>query len=423
MRGPGSPDAEAAAVALFTGPGLDALVAGVLRGHDSGNDDAGRGGEHSGPAGEPSGAGPARWTLRRVHHRPGASVTAVVDVAARAGRPGGTLCLSTAAPPPWPATVRRADHDDLGLITWWLPHDPWLPGLPLASSPEAVGREVFGSAVPAALVPQSYRPTRRAVLRAVHEGDVRFLKVLRRGRAAALHGRHRLLRDAGLPVPAPDGEPVDDVVVLHALAGTPLAAAVRADGAAALAPEHVLALLGALPPAVLELPARPSWTDRVLDHARAAAVALPEEAARVRDLAHAVDAARRATDPGPLVPTHGDLYEANLLVDPAVRGPFGPVTGLLDVDAAGPGRRADDLGCFVAHLAVLPTVDRRYRHSPAAAERFLAGFDAAVDPAALRVRAAGVVLSLVAGARRTGGPPDRALRRLELAEQFLARAG
>ena len=55
MRGPGSPDAEAAAVALFTGPGLDALVAGVLRGHDSGNDDdAGRGGEHSGPAGEPA---------------------------------------------------------------------------------------------------------------------------------------------------------------------------------------------------------------------------------------------------------------------------------------------------------------------------------------------------------------------------------
>lgn len=286
-----------------------------------------------------------------------------------------------------------------------------------------MGREVFGSDVPAELTGISYRPTRRAVQRAAHAGGVRYLKVLRRGRAAGLHGRLRMLLEAGLPVPAPAGAPVRDVVVLHRLPGAPLAAAVRDDGAAALRPEHVLALLEALPATALELPARPGWTDRVLAYGHAAALALPEERARAGRLAAAVDDARRATDPGPLVPVHGDLYEANLLVGPGGRGGFGPVTGLLDVDSLGPGHRVDDLACLVAHLAVLPTVGDRYGHAPAAAERLLAGFDDVVDPAALRVRCAGVALSLVAGARRAGGPPHRARQRLEVAERFLARAG
>jgi Ser/Thr protein kinase RdoA (MazF antagonist) len=282
-----------------------------------------------------------------------------------------------------------------------------------------VGQEVFCSAAPAELTEVSYRPTRRAVLRAAHGSRVRYLKVLRRDRAAALHARHRMLLAAGLPVPAPVEDPVRDVVVLRQLPGTPLAASVRRDGAAALHPEHVLALLDALPAAALELPARASWTDRVLDYGHAAAVALPEERARIERLATAIDEARRATDPGPVLPVHGDLYEANLLVGPAARGTFGPVTGVLDVDAVGPGHRVDDLACLVAHLAVLPTVHDRYGHAPAAARRLLAGFDAAVDPVALRVRCAGVALSLVAGARRSGGPPDRARRRLEIAEEFL----
>ena len=114
------------------------------------------------------------------------------------------------------------------------------------------------------------------MLRAAHGSRVRYLKVLRRDRAAALHARHRMLLAAGLPVPAPVEDPVRDVVVLRQLPGTPLAASVRQDGAAALHPEHVLALLEALPAAALELPARASWMDRVLDYGPAAAVALPE---------------------------------------------------------------------------------------------------------------------------------------------------
>ncbi|WP_298582790.1 phosphotransferase [uncultured Kocuria sp.] len=369
----------------------------------------------------PAGLSVQRWTRRRVHHRPGAGVTGIYDVVALDGvrRTAEVVCVSTASPPAGtsPGSV-RSRYAGTELVAWRHPHDPWLPGLPWASSPADVGREVFSSAVPAELTEVSYRPTRRAVLRASHGAQVRYLKVLREGRAAALHARHRMLLEAGLPVPAPDGDPVQDVVVLRQLPGAPLAASVRDDGAAALHPEHVLALLDALPAAALELPARPSWTDRVLAYGHAAAVALPEERARIERLAVAIDRARRDTDPGPTVPAHGDLYEANLLVGPDGCGEFGPVTGLLDVDAVGPGHRVDDLACLVAHLAVLPTVHDRYAHAPAAVERLLAGFDDVVDPAALRVRCAGVALSLVAGARRSGGPPHRARRRLAVAERF-----
>ncbi|MEX5294627.1 phosphotransferase [Kocuria sp. CPCC 205268] len=364
-----------------------------------------------------------RWTRRRVHHRPGAGVTAVFDVVARDGaRPTAeVVCVSTASPPAgaFPGAV-RSRHSGLELVAWRHPADPWLPGLVWASSPGEVGREVFAADVPAELTEVSYRPTRRAVLRAVHGSRVRYLKVLRQGRAAALHARHRMLLEAGLPVPAPCGEPVRDVVVLRQLPGAPLAASVRDDGAAALRPEHVLALLDALPATVLQLPSRPSWTDRILDYGHAAAVALPEEHARIERLAAAIEHARRDTDPGPTVPAHGDLYEANLLVGADTRGRFGPLSGLLDVDAVGPGHRVDDLACLAAHLAVLPTVHGRYTQAPAAVARLLAGFDDVVDPAALRVRCAGVALSLVAGARRSGGPPDRARRRLEVAERFLS---
>ncbi|MFI7494619.1 aminoglycoside phosphotransferase family protein [Kocuria sp. M4R2S49] len=399
MAGP-----EQVAVALLTGSGMGPVLADALR---------------------PAGLSVQRWTRRRVHHRPGAGVTAVYDVVALAGarRAAEVVCVGTAAPPERSSTAAvRIRHEGVELVAWRHPHDPWLPGLPWACSPEAVGREVFSSAVAAELTEVSYRPTRRAVLRTDHGSQVRYLKVLRHDRAAALHARHRMLLEAGLPVPAPDGDPVRDVVVLRRLPGAPLAASVRDDSAAALRPEHVLALLDALPAAALELPARASWTDRVLDYGHAAAVALPEERARIERLAAAIDGARRATDPGPTVPAHGDLYEANLLVGPDARGGFGPVTGLLDVDTVGPGHRVDDLACLVAHLSVLPTVHDRYAHAPAAAERLLAGFDEVVDPAALRVRCAGVALSLVAGARRSGGPPHRARRRLEIAERFLVSA-
>jgi hypothetical protein len=96
------------------------------------------------------------------------------------------------------------------------------------------------------------------------------------------------------------------------------------------------------------------------------------------------------------VPTQGDLYEANIFVDES------RVSALLDLDGVGPGYRVDDLSCLLAHLAVLPSLDRRYGDVPRQLRWLTPALMADVarhggDPRGLWVRAASVVLTLVAG--------------------------
>ena len=79
------------------------------------------------------------------------------------------------------------------------------------------------------------------------------------------------------------------------------------------------------------------------------------------------------------------------------------VTALLDVDAVGPGHRVDDLACLLGHVSVLPHLaPSTYPHVPDLLERWTRSCEQLVDPVALHARCAGVVLSLVAGARRYG---------------------
>src|SRR5699024_10359165 len=117
---------------------------------------------------------------------------------------------------------------------------------------------------------------------------------------------------------------------------------------------------------------------------------------------------------------HGDLYEANLLMDD------GRVSTVLDVDAVGPGHRVDDLACLLAHVSVLPHLaPRTYPAVPAVLASWTALSAQWVDPRGLHARAAGVVLSLVAGARRRDTAHWRvdAEGRLAEAERWLAGAG
>jgi hypothetical protein len=229
---------------------------------------------------------------------------------------------------------------------------------------------------------------------------VTYRKVVRPRRVEALHTRHELLRSAGLPVPASLGWTPDGVVTLAALEGPSLAQALAADGAGTLDPHAFLELLDALPPDVLDLPRRAPWAEHAQLYASGAALALPGEATALRELGAQIADLVAQTDPGPVIPTHGDLYEANLLVT------GGTITGLLDIDSVGPGYRVDDLACLLGHALVLPCLAPAiYPLAPAAARRWLAAFDAVVDPAALRARVAAVVLSLVAGAVGGSGEP------------------
>lgn len=348
--------------------------------------------------------------LESLQHRPGAGVTGIFRVAtARPMLAGGYDGSYTETSDHVDelfvgVTTEQVPNDSEGLVVsycpygriviWQHPLDPALPGLKLATSPEDVTRLWGAGGELVALETVSYRPLRRAVIAAdFADGSQVYLKVLREGAAAELYNRHQLLLEAGIPAPTPVREPIADVVALRQGVGVPLAEHLLADGASTINPGDFTDMLDALPAEVMELPAREAWTDRLVAYASAASSALPEAQERISLLEQKISVTLPLTDRGPLVPTHGDFYEANLLISRS------KISCLLDVDSLGPGYRVDDLACFLGHVAVLPAVDPRYVHAPAAFDRFARAFTEQVDPLALRVRAASVALSLVAGAR------------------------
>ncbi|GAA3671927.1 hypothetical protein GCM10023081_07810 [Arthrobacter ginkgonis] len=384
-------------------------------------------------------AGPDRPLQVQLQHRPGAGVSALYELPPsigaefvglsterRAGNGGSVRIEIPAEQAEDLLAGARRPTEPLVVTAWRHPHDPRLPGLPLACDPDRLSGLWGRGERLERLETVAYRPLRRAVLRAVFATpgpvvDRRnvYLKVLRPGQAAALQARHLLLLAAGLPVPPPLGDPVDDVLALAEAPGEPLSRRILHDGGTSLDPAVFLALLDGLPAAALGLEARPAWSDRLGRYADAAISALPVAADRIDKLRGRIEAVLQAADRGPLVPSHGDFYEANLLMD----GPR--VSGLLDVDAVGPGHRVDDLACFLGHLAVLPAVDSRYVHAGAGLEHFGAAFGRTVDPRGLWARSAAVAVSLVAGARTPGIPgwEPSALARLAAAEELLGRVG
>ena len=361
----------------------------------------------------------ASWRVRQVDHRPGSSTTVSYDVTVR-GRDGEhrqVLVASTAevcAP-----EVVRVHRGSSQVSLWRFPLDPGLPALTTALDEESVRdllRACGVAAGPLRLDLRTYRPGRRAVVEVQAPRRRLFLKVLRPKAVHDLHDRHGMLAAAGVPVPRSLGCTDQGLLVLDALPGTPLRTRLRQGGAPVPDGRAVLDLLDRLPAAVTDLPRRPSWTDSVAHYAEVTAAALPSEAERCRQLAAAV-AARTSGSPA-TAPSHGDLYEAQLLLDGA------RISGLLDVDTVGPGRRSDDLACLLAHVDVLAQLEPAHRSTSAAVvERWLGAFEREVDPLELRARVAGVVVSLATGPHRVQQTDweDVTRSRLDLAEIWLTR--
>lgn len=366
------------------------------------------------------------WALMQLNHRPGAGVTGVFTVSLRT-HPAGVphhagleehealLCLSTAALP-HDAEVVAFSWGEQRFSGWLWPDDPWLPGLREAAQPSA---SLIADAR-ARVVPVAYRPTRRAVFRVESYDDPRplaFIKVLRPRREADLVRRHCLLADAQVPVPRPLAATGHGAVAFPPLIGPTAAAALRAANAPRLEPEHLVALLDRFPEGVLALPRHPSWTDRVVDYTRSAGTALPTDIRRIDSLATAIaDAAADVSGDEDLVPTHGDFHPGNVILGPHPVDPaLGPITGLLDLDSVGPGRLSDDLSCFVAHTWLLTDDARPCEGFPPVVSRYVEAFGQVVDPTDLRIRIAGVLVSLIGVAGRRRGR-TAARRRLALAE-------
>lgn len=340
------------------------------------------------------------WRLDSVHHRVGRSLSALY--AARVATPdGGPQDLAVVAHvdrgpvPPGPLEVVVAD---VRVNVWRFPDDPFLPGLPSATSPARV-RDLIDQlgVAPGAveLEVRSYRPSRRAVIEVAvrvprSEGRVLYLKVLAGDRATRLAAVHRELHAAGVPVPGLVGvAPEQGVLAIRALAGRTLRSAL-AGGAAVPAPKTLVAVSERLAAAPLSAGADPAGFADPSRHVTALAGLVPD---RAGDLERIAEVARGIG--GPHVAVHGDLHDAQLLIE------GDRVVGVLDVDGAGEGWLAHDAGSLVAHLEavgeVWPHVDARAR---AYAAEVADAYARLLDPRDLARGAAAAWLGLATGPYR-----------------------
>lgn len=358
------------------------------------------------------------WTPRQVVHQPGRS-TVVQYRADIAGVDGvtrrETIVAATGERIPTGAAV--LDDGSTRVAVWQWPGDPSLPGLASAVDPRRVGRLLDDLGVDGGHVelrPRAYRPGRRAVVEASGRRGRLFLKVVRPRAVEALHGTHRSLA-AHLPVPDSLGWTPDGLLVLPALSGRTLREVLRSGRLTPPAPPAIDALLDRLPAELAQGgPMRRDVFASAEHHGRVVAETLPAAREQVDALLADLRAAPRAEHD--VVPVHGDLYEAQLLV-----GRGGDITGLLDVDTAAAGHRIDDLANLCAHLSVLALVTDRPRVVKRYGAAVLAHAETRFDRGDLRARIAAAIVGLATGPFRVL-EPNWALatgRRLALARAWL----
>ncbi|GAB3699776.1 phosphotransferase [Mariniluteicoccus flavus] len=355
------------------------------------------------------------WDLDHVDANPNqsttATYTAVVDWAF--GRRNELLGVSARAGGRAPNDERAeifADGDREAVV-WLYPRDPDLPGLARAAYPDSMAAllsDVMQVRIPPDRVRLDmigYRPRRRAVLRATvnhigPQGPVRtvfYVKVLREALFREVKLRHDLLGQAGVPAPRVAAATPDCLLVLDELPGVPLSKAIFDEKPPCTA-EQLIWVLDSMPQQVADLPRRAPWADAIHHYTEMVVQAMPTLEPRLRWLAAEIESGLRPIPPGN-EPTHGDFHEGQIHVA------GGTICGILDIDTIGPGNRADDLACLVAHLSTVqrmnPQQAARVRHL---LSTWVPVFDERVDPTELRLRAAAVVISLATGPYRSQEP-------------------
>ncbi|MFT4218873.1 MAG: aminoglycoside phosphotransferase family protein [Micropruina sp.] len=356
------------------------------------------------------------WALDHVDANPRQSTTATfsASVAWPYGERDELLGVSARAGGLAPSDSRAeifADGDR-EVAVWIYPNDPDLPGLARAAYTERMAEiltehDVLGRAVAAPEVRLrmiGYRPRRRAVLRIEVAGSSEaqpttlYCKVLRERVFRDVVRRHEVLLAAGVPAPQVAATTSDALLLLRNLPGRPLAKAVF-DTDDPCTAEQLIHLLDAMPMSVTQLDRRPPWSDAVEHYAQMVAAAVPAATDKLAWLTEQIIAGLGSIPLGN-EPTHGDFHEGQVHVA------GGRIVGVLDVDTVGPGRRADDLACLIAHLS---TIQRMSPAQEARLHRLIRAwvpvFDTRVDPTELRLRAAAVIISLATGPFR-GQEPD-----------------
>lgn len=365
----------------------------------------------------PEGGALSQVRLVQANWRPGHSLT--TQYSARMRTSSGeqrTVSLVALTGRNLPAGVVRLRREDAEVAVWQVPHDPALPGLAAVLDPRRAGRLARDLGAPDGDVRVrllAYRPTRRAVVELQGATFQLFAKLVQPRHVAALQERHRIIAEQ-VPVPRSHGWAAElGLVVLEALPGVTLRTVLGTSDTLP-APEEIVALLAHIPdPGDRRHTAAP--LREVQRHARLLKRLMPEYAGRIDEL---VTACGEARDGSELVPIHGDLYEAQIMVDQ------GRIAGVLDIDTVGLGRRCDDLATLLGHLVIWEAFSPRPRWVRAYARRVLALADQLHDAAGVRLRVAAVVFGLATNPFRVqeNAWPSETLRRIGLAEAWAASA-
>lgn len=307
------------------------------------------------------------------------------------GPPVGTLPVEAVAP----------DGSTVSVGVWRWPFDPVVTGLTDAVTPSTATELLAGLATGRVrLEVLAYRPTQRAVVRAIDDaGAVFYIKALAPPAVGELVDRQRRLLDAGVPVPIVlRSDPTRGLIVMCELPGLTVRERIKAGHASLPPAEEYEAIFQSL--AGVVLPGARSVDGRLATarrHAQMLATVLPGAADRLRGLSDllAPAAERAAVRSGTTI--HGDLYEAQLVTG---RGPGRSqrIIGVLDLDDAGPGDPLDDRATVIAHL-IDRAIDGRgeSRRVIDYARSLRRSFATRVDPVELDLVIAGALVGLATG--------------------------
>jgi len=305
------------------------------------------------------------------------------------------------------------ENEGTRIGVWRMPDDPGIPGLAAALDPIRARALLADLGAPEDKVVtrlRAYRPGSRAVVEVRGRTASVFLKLVPVDEVEALHRNHQFLAEH-LPVPRSLGFSRDlGLLALQALPGVTLREALDRPNTPLPDVAALNGLLGALPEPQPGLIVR-SPIERLRRIGELLSHLLPAEAERIAALI--TEIGPDIVDP--TVASHGDFYEAQLLVMD------GSIVGMLDVDTFGWGRPGDDPATMLGHLDVRQAGARRIREY---AGSLLRTWDRMVDPADLRRRAAAIVLGLATGPFRVQRAdwPVGTRQRIELAERWVESA-
>jgi hypothetical protein len=352
----------------------------------------------------------------QVRYLPGKSVTVQYRVAVRdAGgkTTKGTLVAASGMAAPQGTTL--LESGEIRIAVWQYPDDPFLPGLAPASDPPRAAELLTRLGIPTDSVKirtRAYRAGRRAVLQLGSDAGTIYIKVLRPGRIAALQRLHVELAPH-LPIPQSLGWSKKlGLVAMQALGGSTLRRSLESGVIELPSPAALAGLLDQFPEPSPDAKKVAGAYQRASEHARLLGAVLPTASSQLGEI---VAGLSRAGSNDPLVAVHGDFHASQVLID------SGRIVGLVDVDTAGIGQRADDLANILGQLATVASVAK----NPAPIDEYrtllLEDFGRRTDPVVLRKRVAGVILGLATGPFRVQLPdwPEATLRRLELAQMWL----